>query len=351
MDFYTIKSSMISHWNCSMLLTAFVGSKLLLRLGYSMPTYCSRSQYVLYVPVRKSNNFFSIRALFDSTKMKSQAMGRKRNQGKARKAAKAKAEEEAQQEESGKTNNPTATNDGQEQPPEALLKLQQCRCSHPSIHGTASTSIPSRICLQFVSTFRREFYEYADRDNVTIVFALKTAKTVTEAEFAEVWNDPAKLEIVLSVFLGIGTQAVLDGKDNAAREIATFARYFEQCIAVELKESQAFIAWPKIEEAYGADLHTLVKFFRHRIPCSCLDEKYEEVKSITKLGVCYNPQCTIPYEQLERSKTMYCSRCRCTTYCSRECQEAGWKAHKPFCDRNAARKAEFDDAKHQNMYM
>jgi hypothetical protein len=38
----------------------------------------------------------------------------------------------------------------------------------------------------------------------------------------------------------------------------------------------------KIVQANRADEHTLVKFFRKRIPCSCLDEKYQEVKQITQ---------------------------------------------------------------------
>ena len=90
-------------------------------------------------------------------------------------------------------------------------------------------------------------------------------------------------------------------------------------------------------------MHTLVKYFRKRIPCSCLDGKYDEVKAITKLGFCFNPECNFEMSgELERSKTMYCSRCRCATYCSRECQKADWARHKSYCDKDAAERAEFD---------
>jgi len=155
------------------------------------------------------------------------------------------------------------------------------------------------------------------------------------------------MEMVLSFFLFRGAEDILEGNNDGARHCATFARYIEQYIAFRLHQIQATGNWPKIYEANRADEHTLVKFFRARIPCSCLDAKYEEVKHITKIGICFNPQCSHPDWEVERSKTMYCSRCRCVTYCSRECQKAGWKLHKDDCDNNAAMKAEFD-AKHKN---
>ena len=165
--------------------------------------------------------------------------------------------------------------------------------------------------------------------------------------FADVWHDSAKMKIAMSVCFCVGTQSMLDGDYLNARECAVFARYFEQYIAVELKQTQAVPNWPKIEDTYHADDHSLVKFFRHRIPCSCMDKKYQDVKSITKLSTCYNPKCSNLGVKVERSKAKYCSRCRCATYCSRECQEADWGAHAPNCDDFVAMTAEFE-AKQQN---
>jgi hypothetical protein len=148
------------------------------------------------------------------------------------------------------------------------------------------------------------------------------------------------MEMVLSFCLYNGARQILYGNNDSARECAIFARYFEQYAAVELHKTQALINWPKVEElTVRADDHSLVKFFRRRIPCSCLDEKYEEVKASTKMGVCYNPKCR---GMVERSKTMYCSRCRCTTYCSRGCQRVDWSAHKEFCDICVSIKAKFE---------
>jgi hypothetical protein len=80
-----------------------------------------------------------------------------------------------------------------------------------------------------------------------------------------------------------------------------------------------------------------VKYLRKNIPCNCLDEKYKEVKSITKMGVCRNPQCQVPDGRVERSKMLYCTRCCVVNYCCRECQEAAWPVHKEFCDENVGR--------------
>ena len=262
-------------------------------------------------------------------------MGRKRNQGKARRAAKAKAREAADDREE---NNQTANSSGQ---PLMAQMIDEQKCKH-GFNPSVSTDI-----TQFVGAFHASFMTSNRRK--TLSLRLDDASNATWYEFAVVWKDSAKMEMAISTCLSVGTQHCLEGDYLNARNWATFAKFFEQHIAVELKQTQAQIYWPKIEDTYfGDEEHTLVKFFRHRIPCSCLDEKYKEVKSITKMGLCYNPQCSIPGRKVERSKTKYCSRCRNVTYCSRQCQVADWSGHKPLCDKFAATIAKFD-AKQQNM--
>eukprot|EP00984_Skeletonema_dohrnii_P007572 scaffold2763_cov88-Skeletonema_dohrnii-CCMP3373.AAC.8 len=262
-------------------------------------------------------------------------MGRKRNQGKARKAAKAKAREGAK-EESG-NNNQTTNGQQQTLAPQIMEQLQVCG------HGLDLSSKADTNCTKFISAFEDAFQCKADKDGDSLLVCLIAAEDATKDEFAQVWNDSAKMEIVISYFLYVGAQDILEGKYGSARIFAAFARYMEQWAAVVLKQTQALINFSKVNEIFHpSDVHTLVKFFRKRIPCSCLENKYDEVKSITKLGVCYNSECSIPRGKVERSKTMYCSRCRCATYCSHGCQKAHWAQHKPICDENAAIKAKFD---------
>ena len=156
---------------------------------------------------------------------------------------------------------------------------------------------------------------------------LIAAQKATMDEFADVWHDATKTEMVLSYFLSKGTNTILENDYLIDPASSVLARYLEQHIAVELKQTQALINWPKIvETSYEAemDMHTLIKFFRRRIPCSCLDGEYQRW-NVTKVGFCFNPLCIPPEDvELERSKTKYCSRCRCVAYCCRECQEAHW---------------------------
>eukprot|EP00984_Skeletonema_dohrnii_P036995 scaffold38590_cov255-Skeletonema_dohrnii-CCMP3373.AAC.2 len=203
-----------------------------------------------------------------------------------------------------------------------------------------------KMCSDLVVAFRGAFYD-TDGGGADILDCLVAAEDATMYKFADVWNNSAKMEITISFFLSMGTQFVLEDKYDSARDFAIFARYFEEQVAVKLNQTRALVNCPKICETYhdASDLHTLVKFFRKRIPCCCLDEKYEEVKGVTKMGWCYSSKCNLL--QVERSKTMYCDRCRFVTYCSPECQKAHWKWHQPVCDAKAAIRAKFD-AKQQN---
>ena len=266
-------------------------------------------------------------------------MGRKRNKGKARREAKAKSRGEADDE----GNNNQTANSSEKSLLKALMRQLQInvgKCWHATIPAS-----PENFSGEFVCAFDSAFREAIGSGAQSIVKCFMAAQVATLNEYAEVWNDSAKMEIANSLFLNSGTEAFLDGNFIYAQMLATYVRYFEQIIAVLFKQTQAVPNWSKIYETSNADEHTLVKFYRHRISCSCLDEKYEEVKHITKVGYCYNPQCPIPQEEVERSKTMCCSRCRNAVYCSRECQVAGWTEHKPDCDANVAVIAQFEAKK------
>ncbi len=311
-------------------------------------------------------------------------VSRKKAAGKARKAAKAKARQEAEAEAEAKAEerNQTDSNELEDQPHadqailEEMLGISLSTSSferYGSGSGSAATIAPrprpsvekadededgtmdknkngtvgrcqhgphplvsqvGNASYQFVRAFEHAFFEAA-ASSFSLEQCLKdTTMAMDVDEHDEVWNDASKMKMSMSIFLARGTQEILDGHYGHARRNAIFARYLEEHIAVVFKKTRALGCFPKLKEL-TLDNHTLVKFFRHRIPCSCLEEEYEEVKSITKMGFCFNPHCKHPGGRVERSNTMYCSRCRCVTYCSRECQTARWSAHKPVCDMNA----------------
>ncbi len=141
--------------------------------------------------------------------------------------------------------------------------------------------------------------------------AFLTAYHATKDEYADVYD--SKLEAVVSILLSGGTQCILDGYllvNGEAKLYATFASFFEEWIAIDVRKTKATVGWAKIVELCGADEHTLVSYYRKRIPCSCLDEKYKEVKSVKKMGFCYNLlNCSHPDGRVERSKMLCCTRC------------------------------------------
>jgi hypothetical protein len=142
---------------------------------------------------------------------------------------------------------------------------------------------------------------------------------------------------IVSFLLASGTQHLLDGNISSARDCAFIAHTYEQYIQVYVEKTRAFVNTAKMVETYLADDHTLVSVFHKRIGCSCLYEKYMKVKSIPKMGLCFNTFCSKTL--LERQTTKCCSRCRVETYCSSDCQSDHWKYHKVVCDQRKSKES------------
>ena len=193
-------------------------------------------------------------------------------------------------------------------------------------HGfKPSCGIQRVLCYEFVKTFGTVHDDAMARNEDGFVNGIRA----TEEKHPEAWSDSC-IESIICYCLCTGTDHLLREEYIGARLYATLARYLQEVIAVH-GNIQNDIYWTKVFELSGADEHTLVKFFRRRIPCSCLNKKYKEVKHVTKLGICYNPNCSLPDRKTERCKLRHCTRCRQANYCSIECQSANWKSHKRTC--------------------
>ena len=156
-------------------------------------------------------------------------------------------------------------------------------------------------------------------------------------------RDSAKTGWILSLFLAFGAKHILNGEiDDKAHTNASIAFFFEEMIAIRCHKTQATFNHAKMLELLHCDEHTLVKYLKKSIPCKCLDEKYKEVKSITKMGVCSYPKCSLPGGKVERKGMLHCLRCRKDFFCSRECQEADWPMHKKLCNKYVDEQAEID---------
>ena len=210
-------------------------------------------------------------------------------------------------------------------------------CAH-----TGKPLLPSNhVCVAFIRAYINEYNAYYD-NNQNVYSSIRHVYEATKAAYAEVWSDSDNLKRVASHFILYGTDTILDGNYYAATSISMFSCYFEQWAATVAYQNEtqascdwnklsALCHWGKIIELIKGDEHTLVSFFRKRITCKCLDKKYEEVKSIKKIGICHNEDCSLPGNKTERSKMLYCTQCRKTNYCSKECQVAHWPSHKGSC--------------------
>ena len=192
------------------------------------------------------------------------------------------------------------------------------------------------VCKAFIDTYVREFTASKENSNVN---RYKDAHEATK-KWPEVWYNTDMLQLVVSYFLAEGTDMLLKGEDDLAHHSAVYASMFEQTLnlfkhwsGVKTCKSQKFRRWDKIGAVSGdtCDEHTLVSFFKKRIPCKCLDKRYKEVKSIAKMGLCDNRSCPLPDNKIERSKLMNCEQCLVAQYCSIECQKADWPLHKEDC--------------------
>eukprot|EP00986_Skeletonema_menzelii_P005313 scaffold1907_cov142-Skeletonema_menzelii.AAC.3 len=159
---------------------------------------------------------------------------------------------------------------------------------------------------------------------------LGVAAEAAMEKYPDVMNDPSKLKLVVTFLLSSATQLVLEGDFDKARRFAALAPYFE-FLAVKIGEKVKLNKTAMLELSNRDDEHTLVKYLRKRIPCCCLDKKYDEVKSITRTGLCFNFECSLPNRMAERSAMLTCARCGDANYCSRKCQKADWPKHKKYC--------------------
>ncbi len=148
-----------------------------------------------------------------------------------------------------------------------------------------------------------------------------------------IWRDVKQLKHVVSCCVAHAVQYILDGDYDDARLLASFVYFFEQRMKAHLEKTQPTVKFHLIEELQLCDLNTLISFFKKRIPCQCLDKKYAEVKSLTKMGMCSNFQCSLPDRMTAKSDMLSCSGCRAAYYCSAECRKTDWPQHMEMCKK------------------
>ncbi len=219
-----------------------------------------------------------------------------------------------------------------------LEKERQCfereyACFH-GVNPMSALTVEGRMCHEFRTTFYDGFNNVTFRTHrYQLGERFQSAFDATAKEFSWVWRDESKIGLIVENLVADATISLLEGKVDDARTYASYSFFIQDTsFAINNKGRQPNCT--RVCELYDADEHTLVSYLKKLIPCTCLDEKYKEVRSIPKITQCYNENCSLPRRQVEQSKATCCSRCRHATYCSRSCQVQDWPRHKITCGVN-----------------
>jgi hypothetical protein len=295
-------------------------------------------------------------------------VSRKKAKGQARRAAREAeaAEENGDEETQQEQQSPEAqmqrlsTDEPQQQQlpsrfRQPLPKIIICR--HGFVEATAAPHFFSMfsctekkddaiVSEKFVNAFESGYSAKSKSGDNNMESRFNAGIHATEAEFNcscyirnitfNIWGDVPSLRHVVSCCVAHAVQYILEGDYDDARLLASFAYFFEQRIAAYLEKTQPAVKFHLIEELQLCDMHTLISFFKKRIPCQCLDEKYAEVKSMTEIGLCCNFECSLPDRMVAKSDMLSCSGCRAAYYCSAECKKAHWPHHMEMCNKFAS---------------
>ena len=158
-------------------------------------------------------------------------------------------------------------------------------------------------------------------------------------EYISVWNNDKQRQLAINVMLRHGTNLIIGA--NGEHYSFDFQLAKESAIAVLLLEEHdgkgmdLTLTSCTLENVAKVDklcsYREILSFYKKRISCGCLKEKYKQAKKQqpTKLGFCWNCR-----KHVDRSALRACSACNVTVYCSRQCQKEHWSAcHKEECSQ------------------
>ena len=192
-------------------------------------------------------------------------------------------------------------------------------------------------CSEFMNVFDSAWMKHRMQVNLgsggkSLGRCFQLGIDATRDDFADVLKDVTKLDKVLSWYSGFAAEKLLNNDDcnTEAHHLACIAYFLEEYKACLLTDPpKANFNYARLHELLHSDDHTLVSFVRNRIPCRCLEDKYNQVKPMPKMGRCCNIECALP--DRIKAEMFLCTACRMTYYCSKKCQKADWPQHKEAC--------------------
>lgn len=165
-----------------------------------------------------------------------------------------------------------------------------------------------------------------------------------EKGLTHLWDNEEKAKRISSALVSFGTECIHEDVEewSTATIIAISVKSLELTGRLSMRwnkelypDVQARHKWvtsqPELAkfiiDSAGDTKRELAKFFTRRNGCSCLKQKYKDIKADQpKKG-----QCAKCSEVKDRAKLMLCQGCKVTNYCSKKCQRADWANHKQYC--------------------
>jgi len=176
-----------------------------------------------------------------------------------------------------------------------------------------------------VTAFTETFIETMTCENCHAV-RLDSLKMTFE-KHQEVWKDDAMRKMTIDRMVSIGTDSIIGECIDCARTKSEAIIMFEKYTSGDTFDSVLSKASEDIGYILNAEQRDIIRFYKKRIPCSCLDELYSEIKKSQDRGI----GCDHCNQSIKRKDIKQCKRCKCANYCSRECQVSDWPAHKEYC--------------------
>jgi len=177
-----------------------------------------------------------------------------------------------------------------------------------------------------VTHFMNSFIESVGRLDCRMSVVLKSLEMTFE-KHQEVWKNDAMKKMVIGRIVNMGTDLILDESIEGAKKISqaiVLLEHYDGEGIFPLFMSKGSEEITKI--LYSRD-RDVVHFYKKRIPCSCLDEIYSELKKCQVRG----STCSYCKQTVKRKDLKTCSRCKFAQYCSKECQKLDWPSHKEHC--------------------
>ena len=208
-------------------------------------------------------------------------------------------------------------------------------------HGISSSPVQERRAWLFINAYWDYLQPNFGRHFPTAIGS--DAFNYANKRHPKVLNVLSNLQFLKAHFIAIGTEIVLkkvaynkmwlEVAGCVVSAVLIFDKYeddpsmsLQAVTPTLLTVVRGDVVFRTLDTIEGCE-KSIVRFFRHRSSCSCLEQRFAEAEShLTRTGMCHN--CL---ERKESNTFFVCQGCRRVQFCSLECHVKCWPNHKPMC--------------------